>query len=148
MSKESIEGIESSVVGFNEERNELVFPAKLKLAYSKWNDRKEVSEFKVSLANVPAEVYEYLDKVYAEVGKKYQPNWYKEQTGQMMLKSRFDFNVKDYNGKTIKLQQFIDNGLVSNAEVKMKIRLKESAIYPVAMVIVEKGELVDMFEGM
>lgn len=136
------------LVTFDEEKNELIFPAKLKLAYSKWNDRKEVSEFKVSLANVPEEVYTYLDKVYAEVGKRYQPNWYKEQTGQMMLKSRFDFNVRDYNGKTIKLQQFIDNGLVSNAEVKMKIRLKESAIYPVAMVIVEKGELVDMFEGM
>lgn len=147
MSKENIEGIESEIT-FNEEKNELIFPAKLKLAYSKWNDRKEVSEFKVSLANVPEEVYTYLDKVYSEVGKKYQPNWYKEQSGQMMLKSRFDFNVKDYNGKTIKLQQFIENGLVSNAEVKMKIRLKDSAIYPVAMVIVEKGELVDMFEGM
>lgn len=147
MSKENIEGIESEIT-FNEEKNELIFPAKLKLTYSKWNDRKEVSEFKVSLANVPEEVYTYLDKVYSEVGKKYQPNWYKEQSGQMLLKSRFDFNVKDYNGKTIKLQQFIENGLVSNAEVKMKIRLKDSAIYPVAMVIVEKGELVDMFEGM
>lgn len=147
MSKEIIEGIESEVK-FDEERNELIFPAKLKLAYSKWNDRKEISEFKVSLVNIPDEVYKHLDKVYSEVGKKYQPNWYKEQTGQMMLKSRFDFNVKDYNGRTIKLQQFIDNGLVSNAEVKMKIRLKESAIYPVAMIIVEKGELVDMFEGM
>lgn len=94
-----------------------------------------------------------FDEVYKECGKKYTPNWLKERNGECHMKSkynipvRFRFNMTD----EITSAEYISQNMYNNAKVSIRVRQKEGAIYPLAIVVEEIGEEStkrDYFEGL
>ena len=129
----------------------IIFKGKIKSAYTKGvrnADGDHVDEFRLNIElNSPDKVYETIT-AYTNSPKKYVPTWYKAREGNIILKSRYDIPVKNTDGDTVKFSDWLDDGLISGAEVKIKIKQKEGAIYPVALVIEKDGEEMDYFEGM
>lgn len=92
--------------------------------------------------------YDILDDAYKTTGAKMTPSWLKDRTGYINLSSKFDIPVKTINGKQITFDEFIETPTAVGSEVKLKIAIKEGAIYPIAIVIVKDGEEIDPFDGM
>lgn len=90
------------------------------------------------------------DKITAfeESGNKLTPTWFKEKTGYINLTSRFDIPVMTIKGKKITFEEWLETKVVIGSTVKCKFIQKEGAIYPVAIKVVEDGEVFDAFEGL
>ena len=129
----------------------IIFKGTIKSAYIKGVKNVEgnrVDEYRLNIdLNSPDKVYETIT-AYANSPKKYIPTWYKTREGNIILKSRYDIPVKDTNGNVVTFSDWLDEGLISKAEIKIKIKQKDGAIYPVAMTIEKDGEEIDYFEGM
>lgn len=83
---------------------------------------------------------------YEHSGDKYTPDWFKGKE-HIMLRSVYDIPVK-LDGKKSTFADFLEKGLIKNAKGVCRIKQKDGAIYPVALVINEDGEEYDAFEGM
>jgi len=118
---------------------------------------KGIYEYKgcthINLGGLTPSDLENFDSVYADCGKKYTPNWLKERNGECHMKSkynipvRFRFNMAD----EITSKEYIDQNMYNNAIVTIRVRQKEGAIYPLAIVVEEIGEEStkrDYFEGL
>lgn len=125
-----------------------IFDVQVKLAYSKYNDNKDTTEFKILVDGLTEDDYKSFDEVFKEVGKKYIPNWYKEQNGEMFLKSRYDFGVLTAEETKIKFSEWVESGTTIGSKVRLKIVLKDGIIYPKAIKIIENGEQKDLFSDM
>ena len=129
----------------------IIFKGTIKSAYIKGVKNVEgnrVDEYRLNIdLNSPDKVYETIT-AYANSPKKYIPTWYKTREGNIILKSRYDIPVKDTNGNVVTFSEWLDEGMISKAEIKIKIKQKDGAIYPVAMTIEKDGEEIDYFEGM
>ena len=129
----------------------IIFKGTIKSAYIKGVKNVEgnrVDEYRLNIdLNSPDKVYETIT-AYANSPKKYIPTWYKTREGNIILKSRYDIPVKDTNGNVVTFSDWLDEGMISKAEIKIKIKQKDGAIYPVAMTIEKDGEEIDYFEGM
>lgn len=71
----------------------------------------------------------------------FKPKWFTEDSKKINLKTKYDIPVEYNNGK-IDLSAFLaDYGnFTTNAEVKLKLRFKNGACYPVALQILSLGE--------
>lgn len=86
---------------------------------------------------------------YDNVGSKLTPTWFKDKTGYINLSSIYDIPIQDVNGKRIDFEEWIGeeyNALGS--KVKVSIKQKEGALYPIAIKVIEEGEERDPFEGL
>lgn len=119
-----------------------------KMAYAKYNEKKDCKEYKLLVEGLTKEDYESFKEVFKDVGKKYIPNWYKEQNSEMFLKSRYDIPVKTTDDEQIKFSEWIDRGMTINAKIRIKIVLKDGIIYPKVIKVLEDGEQVDLFADM
>lgn len=91
-------------------------------------------------------VWEFFDGFYNGVASKWVPEWYKEKKG-VTVKSNYDIPVKIVDtDERFSFPQFVDRGMIRNAKVLVKCNIKESALYPIAMKIVEDGEVYDAFK--
>lgn len=70
------------------------------------------------------------------------------------IKSLFDFPCKvtdtdkqtDYDIEHV--SDWLETGEITDAKIKMKVKLKEGAIYPVSMIVEKLGSIYNPFEGM
>ena len=85
---------------------------------------------------------------YDDCGSRYTPKWLKDAAGYMNLKSTFDIPVRDTRGHKISFDDWLETEMCTGAEVRVKIKQKEGAVYPVAVVVLKDGENVDPFEDM
>lgn len=88
---------------------------------------------------------------YDNVGSKLTPTWFKDKTGYINLSSIYDIPIQDVNGKRIDFEEWIDSEENHNAlgsKVKVSIKQKEGALYPIAIKVIEEGEERDPFEGL
>ena len=86
---------------------------------------------------------------YDNVGSKLTPSWFKDKTGYINLSSIFDIPIQDVNGKRIDFEEWIGEDYNAlGSKVKVSIKQKEGALYPIAIKVIEEGEERDPFEGL
>ena len=84
-------------------------------------------------------------KAFDTVGEKMTPSWYKEQEGYINLNSIFDIPVMDIKGNRIDFDAWLETEKVVKSKVKVSVRQKEGALYPMAIKVIEEGEEFDPF---
>lgn len=86
---------------------------------------------------------------YDNVGSKLTPTWYKDKTGYINLSSIYDIPVMDVAGNKIDFEDWLSDDYNSlGSKVKVSIKQKEGALYPIAIKVIEEGEERDPFEGL
>lgn len=125
-----------------------IFDVQVKLAYGKYNESKDTTEFKILVDGLTDDDYKSFEEVFKEVGKKYVPNWFKEQNGEMFLKSRYDFGVLTTDETKTKFSEWVESGTTIGSKIRLKVVLKDGVIYPKAIKVIEDGEQKDLFSDM
>lgn len=71
----------------------------------------------------------------------FKPKWFTEDSKTINLKTKYDIPVEYNNGK-FDLSAFLSDygNFTTNAEVKIKLRFKNGACYPVALQVISLGE--------
>lgn len=71
----------------------------------------------------------------------FKPKWFTEDSKKINLKTNYDIPVQ-YNNSKIDLSNFLNDfgNFTTNAEVKIKLRFKNGACYPVALQVISLGE--------
>ena len=71
----------------------------------------------------------------------FKPKWFTEDTKKINLKTNYDIPV-EYNNSKFDLSAFLSDygNFTTNAEVKIKLRFKDGACYPVALQVLTLGE--------
>lgn len=71
----------------------------------------------------------------------FKPKWFTEDSKKINLKTKYDIPVEYNNGK-FDLSDFLSDfgNFITNAEVKIKLRFKNGACYPVALQVLSLGE--------
>ena len=110
------------------------------------NDEKE--KYRVTVkGNIP---YEKIT-AYDSCGSKYTPSWLKKAEGYINLSSRYDIPVR-IGTRVYTFEEWIDGEAASNtaihAEVRMMVRQKEGAVYPVCIDVLTDGYQDDAFAAM
>lgn len=82
------------------------------------------------------------------VGEKMTPSWYKEQEGYINLNSIFDIPVMDIKGNRIDFDAWLETGKAVKSKIKVSVRQKEGALYPIAIKVIEEGEEFDPFANL
>ena len=126
--------------------NDIIFTADVVRCYFGESRFDKDAAYRITLKsnNMPYDEITAFD----DCGSKFTPTWLKDAEGYMNLKSKFDIPVKDVKGRKISIDDWIKSETATGSRVKVKIRQKEGAIYPVAISILEDGAAVDPFEGM
>lgn len=95
-----------------------------------------------------AGVREFFDDFYANTVKKWVPDWYKDEKDFMSVKSAYNIPCKiEDDGKQMSFAEFVERGNIRDAKVIVKVNVKENALYPNAMLIVDEGTPYDAFEN-
>ena len=91
----------------------------------------------------------FFDALYDGVKPKWIPEWYKDRSkGKVTFKSRYNIAVKiDDTDDRMSFAQFVERGLIRNADVTLKLNVKDNTLYPSALLINEDGEIYDAFEN-
>lgn len=110
------------------------------------NDEKE--KYRVTVkGDIP---YEKIT-AYDSCGSKYTPSWLKKAEGYINLSSRYDIPVR-IGSRVYTFEEWIDGEAASNtaihAEVRMLVRQKEGAVYPVCIDVLTDGYQDDAFATM
>ena len=71
----------------------------------------------------------------------FKPKWFTEDSKKINLKTKYDIPV-EYNNSKFGLGNFLSDygNFTTNAEVKIKLRFKDGACYPVALQVISLGE--------
>lgn len=91
-------------------------------------------------------VKEFLDGFYSGKAKKWVPEWYKNDNDFIVVKSAYNIPVKlEDEDKVMSFAEWVERGNIRGAKVTVKCNVKESAIYPNAMLVHIEGEPYDAF---
>lgn len=89
--------------------------------------------------------WEFFDGFFAGKGSKWVPNWYKEKNG-ITLKSEYNIPILITDTEErLTFSEYVERGLIRDAEVSIKCNVKESAVYPSAMKVIKDGTEYDAF---
>lgn len=71
----------------------------------------------------------------------FKPKWFTEDSRKINLKTIYEIPV-NFNNRTFSISEFLDeySNFTTNAEVKVKLRFKNGACYPVALQVISLGE--------
>lgn len=129
-----------------QEFKDVIVEGKVVSAYygtTKYDDDKK---YRLSIYS---EVIDYTEfTAFDNSGAKLTPAWFKEQKGYINLSSRFDIPVMNTDGEEMTTQEWLDTKKAVHSFIKLKVRQKEGAVYPAAIIVVEDGEEADPFAGM
>ena len=122
-----------------ETKNEVLIKGKALIAY--FGGSKHDKESKYRLALEVNEGMDALRTLYSNTcGSPIRPKWEKDNTEKIVnLKSNFEIPVRG-------VEAFSD--INPDAEMTVKVKVKETGIYPIAIVVSKNGKPVDPFEGM
>lgn len=124
----------------------LVVKGIVKKAYT---GKTKFSEDVKNRITIYSEDFPYMEiTAYDDQPDKLTPGWFKDQEGYCNLASGFDVEVMNSSGKQISFEDWVNNYDTHNAEVTVKIRQKDGAVYPVAIKVYKDGEPVDNFGDM
>ena len=119
--------------------NEVVIKGKALIAY--FGGSKHDKESKYRLALEVSEGMDELRKLYSSTCESpLRPKWEKNIANKVVnLKSNFEIPTRG-------VETFAD--INPAAEMTVKVKVKETGIYPMAIVVSKNGKPVDPFEGM
>ena len=122
-----------------ETKNEVVIKGKALIAYL--GGSKHDKESKYRLALEVSEGMDNLRKMYSSnCESPLRPKWEKDKAEKVVnLKSNFEIPVKG-------VETF--SSINPDAEMSVKVKVKETGIYPMAIVVSKNGKPIDPFEGM
>lgn len=128
------------------EFKDVIVEGKVVSAYygtTKYDDNKK---YRLSIYS---EVIDYTEfTAFDNSGAKLTPAWFKEQNGYINLSSLFDIPVMSSDGEEMTTQEWLDTKKAVHSFIKLKVRQKEGAVYPAAIIVVEDGDEADPFAGM
>ena len=120
------------------------------LAFGKTQkDSREMYRFTIEAENLTDDLRKKFDEVF--IGASLIPNFVKDKTNSINLKTQYDIDVRCEEDATIcSLEKFIENGCCIDADVVCKIKLKKekNAMYPCALLVKKLGSKYDMFADM
>lgn len=92
------------------------------------------------------DVTDFFNTFYKGKTAKWVPDWYKEKKDFITLKSSYNVPVKVVTeDKQMSFAEWVERGEIRGAVVTIKCNVKESAIYPNAMLVHQVGEPYDAF---
>ena len=110
--------------------------------------KKSEEKLFISLKNVNVndKKMEIFKQAFAEVKKNFIPAWVDDFKGYINTSTKFELPCR-YRGKTYNsIEDLVADGFkYYNAKVRVILNVKESAIYPYSVDILEEGEDVDKF---
>ena len=110
--------------------------------------KEQKEKLYVTLAEVELDKKK-LEKItasFAEVGKKFTPEWVKNFGGYVNLATEFELPYMDIDGnKYTSIEPDLGTLKWMGAEVEACINIKEGAIYPVSLKFVTEGKAFDPF---
>lgn len=89
-----------------------------------------------------------LITAYDNTPAKLTPGWFRDAEGYLTANSTFDIPVLTKDKNEITFEEWVDNYPTHNAVIRLKIRQKDGAIYPIAIKVLTDGEPVDHFSDM
>lgn len=111
--------------------------------------RKQPEKFFLTVANVLLKDEELADlqEAFANSGEKFTPEWVKNFDGYVNVSSKYDIPVMHVDGVTEpSFEKAVNSGFAyMNALVQLSLNIKEGAIYPKAIKILEEGKEYDAF---
>ena len=122
-----------------ETKNEVVIKGRALIAYFGGSKHDKESKYRLALEVIDG--MDALRKLYSGTcTSPLRPKWEGDLTENVVnLKSNFDIPVRG-------VETFSD--INPDAEMSVKVKVKETGIYPVAIVVSKNGKPVDPFEGM
>ena len=88
-------------------------------------------------------------KAYDNTKSSFIPDWYKDRNGYINLSSKYDIPCR-YGNEKLMFSQWINGEADLTAPgsiVVLRIRQKDGSVYPVAIDILNDGEIADVWEG-
>lgn len=89
-----------------------------------------------------------LITAYDNTPAKLTPKWFRDAEGYLTANSTFDIPVLTKDKNELTFEEWVDNYPTHNAVIRLKIRQKDGAIYPIAIKVLADGEPVDNFADM
>lgn len=90
-----------------------------------------------------------IKEAFAECGKKFTPNWVEEiEKGFVNTKTKFDLPVRFEGGEYNSIEDLMSDNeefYPMGATAKLSLAIKNGAVYPKALIILENGEPIDAF---
>lgn len=122
-----------------ETKNEVVIKGKALIAYFGGSKHDKESKYRLAL-EVSGGMDELRELYSSTCESPLRPKWEKDIAEKVVnLKSNFDIPVRG-------VETFSD--INPDAEMSVKVKVKETGIYPMAIVVSKNGKPVDPFEGM
>lgn len=95
----------------------------------------------IAEADISEKKWAEIKEAFKDSGKSFTPEWVKNFTGYVNLKTEFALPCKDPNGeKHESIEEFVKTFPWLSAPVKVSINLKDGAIYPNAVVFEGEGK--------
>lgn len=139
-----------TMIKVNDDTNQIIFDGVLNSAYklSKDNKGNDLENVKNVINVTPRESKKVFDKITAfeNSGKNFTPTWYNKKE-YIILRSVYDIPF-EVDGSKLSFDDFCERGLIKNAKVVCKMLQKDGAVYPVAVKVLEDGEMYDAFADM
>lgn len=110
---------------------------------TKFDDRNKY-RFTIKSDNIP---YDEI-VAYEGVGTKMTPAWFINQDGYINLASIYSIPVLNSEGIKTETDAWFNTDNVIGSKVRVSIRQKEGAVYPVAIKVLEDGEERDPFKDL
>ena len=110
---------------------------------TKFDDRNKY-RFSIKSDNIP---YDEI-VAYEGVGTKMTPAWFINQDGYINLASIYSIPVLNSEGIKTETDAWFNTDSVIGSKVRVSIRQKEGAVYPVAIKVLEDGEERDPFKDL
>ena len=110
---------------------------------TKFDDRNKY-RFSIKSDNIP---YDEI-VAYEGVGTKMTPAWFINQDGYINLASIYSIPVLNSEGIKTETEAWFNTDNVIGSKVRVSIRQKEGAVYPVAIKVLEDGEERDPFKDL
>lgn len=103
-----------------------------------------------------ADKFEKTDFIKAYEKSDLKPKFITDENCYLInIKSLFDFpcriddpSIKDTEYDIDRVSGWIETGEIIDAKIKIKVKIKEGAIYPVSMIVEKMGSIYNPFEGM
>lgn len=110
---------------------------------TKFDDRNKY-RFSIKSDNIP---YDEI-VAYEGVGTKMTPAWFINQDGYINLASIYSIPVLNSEGIKTETDAWFNTDNVIGSKVRVSIRQKEGAVYPIAIKVLEDGEERDPFKDL
>ena len=119
--------------------------------------KREVKEFKgrkgdealyLTLAEVDLskKKLEELKEAFKDAGDKFTPEWVKDFTGYVNVKTKYPLPCKDLQGNPYdSIEDFVKSFAWMGAECKLSLNIKDGAVYPNALIFESEGKPFNPF---